>query len=70
MTRRHPDPLPPRGRASDTGGALAPWVMTPERLDEHLDALDAAGYRPMPLHTLVARLHDRVAAVPDRRDRR
>jgi peptidoglycan/xylan/chitin deacetylase (PgdA/CDA1 family) len=50
--------------SEDTGGPLAPWVMTPTRLDEHLDALEEAGYRPLPLHALVARVHRRMATVP------
>ncbi len=50
--------------SDDTDGPLAPWVMTPARLDEHLDALGEAGFRPVPLHTLVARVHHRMASVP------
>jgi peptidoglycan/xylan/chitin deacetylase (PgdA/CDA1 family) len=50
--------------SEDTGGPLAPWVMTPERLDEHLDALDEAGYRPVPLGVLVAQVHHRLAKPP------
>jgi peptidoglycan/xylan/chitin deacetylase (PgdA/CDA1 family) len=43
---------------TDTAGPLAPWVMTPERLDEHLDALADAGYRPKPLDEVVTQLLD------------
>jgi peptidoglycan/xylan/chitin deacetylase (PgdA/CDA1 family) len=35
--------------SDDPTGPLAPWSMTPQRFDEHLDALDAAGYRPVAL---------------------
>lgn len=50
--------------SEDTGGPLAPWVMTPTRLDEHLAAIAAAGYRPLPLDVLVARVHHRMGSVP------
>ncbi|HYF45292.1 MAG TPA: polysaccharide deacetylase family protein, partial [Acidimicrobiales bacterium] len=50
--------------SEDTGGPLAPWAMTPTRLDEHLDAIAEAGYRPLPLDVLVARVHHRMGSVP------
>ena len=49
----------------DTGGPLAPWAMSTDRFDEHLDALADAGYRPLALDDLVRWVHEGEQAVPD-----
>lgn len=51
--------------SEDTRGSLAPWVTTPRRFDQHLDALAGAGYRPVPLARLVAAVHDRGEAAAE-----
>lgn len=51
--------------AADTGGPLAPWALSPERFDEHLDALTAAGYRGADLGAVVTAVHDEGRPVPD-----
>lgn len=49
----------------DSSGPLAPWAMTPARFDEHLDAIAAAGFRPLALDDLVQRVHGQHQAVPE-----
>jgi peptidoglycan/xylan/chitin deacetylase (PgdA/CDA1 family) len=48
----------------DGAGPLAPWVLHPDRFDEHLDALAGAGYQPVRLDDLVAQVHDRGGPPP------
>jgi peptidoglycan/xylan/chitin deacetylase (PgdA/CDA1 family) len=45
--------------SDDTGGSLAPWVISTERFEAHLDAIAAAGYRPITVGQLVEQVHDR-----------
>lgn len=49
---------------ADTGAPLAPWALSPERFDEHLDALAAAGYRGVGLSEVVTAVHDEGRPVP------